>query len=181
MFAGTMLATFLAASNGFRLGREGGALTLAISCASIILLSRPIIKTIYKLLSWEELPADSFSLHQRGMVFGSLLMFTSSIVLAISSLLMFGRMMTPPLLVALVNAFILQLIFSKQVIRGLRYLIASDLVDDPVAVNAAASSPALTGAQNVPVSLFTAQRVTTAEILSPASVTEQTTNLLENK
>lgn len=36
-------------------------------------------------------------------------------------------------------------------------------------------------AQNVPVSLFTAQRVTTAEILSPASVTEQTTNLLDDK
>jgi hypothetical protein len=39
----------------------------------------------------------------------------------------------------------------------------------------------MTSAPDVPVSLFTAARVTTAEILAPASVTEQTTNLLENK
>ncbi len=186
MFAGTLLATFLAASGGLRLGRGGGALMLAISFASLILLSRPIVKMIYKLLSWEELPAHSFSLHQRGMLFGSLLMFTSTIVLAMSSMLMFGRMMTPQLLFALVVTFVLLLILSKQVVRALRYLVASDeavpetVAHDPDAVNAAGPNPALT-AQSVPVSLFTGQRVTTAEILSPVSVTEQTTNLLENK
>ena len=188
MFAGTLLATFLAATGGLRLGREGGALALLISFASIILLSRPVIRTIYKLLSWEELPAHSFSLHQRGMLFGSLMMFTSTIVIAISAMLMFGRMMTPQLLFALIATFIVLLVFSKQAIRAIRYLVASDVVvpendvaPDPGTVNVAGSSPALTAAQNLPVSLFTAERVTTAEILSPASVTEQTTNLLENK
>ena len=188
MSAGTLLATFLAAAGGLRLGREGGALTLVIAFASIILLSRPIIRTIYKLLSWGELPDHSVSLHQRGMLFGSLLMFISTIVLAISSMLMFGRMMTPQLLLALVMSAVLLLVFSKHVMQALRYLVASDVVvpqtdmsHDPGAVNAADSSPALAAGQNVPVSLFTAQRVTTAEILSPPSVTEQTTNLLENK
>ena len=104
MFAGAMLATFLAGRSGLRLGREGGALILAISFASILLLSRPIMKTIYKLLSWEELPAQSFSPNQRGMLFGSILMFTSTIVLAISSLLMLGRMRTPQLIFALIGA-----------------------------------------------------------------------------
>src|ERR1044072_2914539 len=88
MFAGAMLATFLAGSGGLHLGREGGALILAISFVSILLLSPPILKTIYRLLSWEEPPAHSFSLNQRGMLFGSILMFTSTIFLAISSLLM---------------------------------------------------------------------------------------------
>jgi hypothetical protein len=180
MFAGALLATLLA---GQALGREGGALVLAISFASILLLSRPILKTIYKLLSWE-LPVDSVSWNQRGMLFGSILMFTSTIVLAISSLLMFGRMRTPELLFALVASFVLLLVLSKHLMRAVRYLVAGDVSisqTDPAGVIAASSGPALTAGQSVPASLFTAQRVTTAEITSPASVTEQTTNLLENK
>jgi hypothetical protein len=57
----------------------------------------------------------------------------------------------------------------------------SDVAHDPAAVSAAGFAPALSAGQNVPVSLFAAQRVTTAELGSPPSVTEQTTNLLENK
>lgn len=163
MFAGASLATLLA---GRALGREGGALILAISFASILILSRPIMKIIYKLLSWE--PATSLS--QRGMIFGSILMFTSTIVLAISSLLMFGRMRTPELLFGLVAAFVLLLVISKHLMRAVRYLVAG-----PVEIG-----PALTAGQNVPASLFTSQRVTTAEITSPVSITEPTTNLLES-
>ena len=188
MFAGALLATLLAGSGGLGLGREGGALILAISFASIFLLSRPIMKNIYKLLSWEEPPADAVSMNQRGMLFGSILMFTSTIVLAVSSLLMFGRMRTPQLLFALIGAFVLFLLVSKHLMRAVRYLVAgevvlphTDVAHDPVAVSAAGPDPAFTAGQNVPVSLFTAQRVTTAEILSPPSITEQTTNLLENK
>ena len=181
MFAGALLATLLAGSGGLGLGREGGALILAISFASILLLSRPIIKTIYKLLSWEEPPADSISLNQRGMLFGSILIFTSTIVMAISSLLMFGRMRTPQLLFALIGAFVLLLVIAKHLMRAVRYLVAGDVVPPQTATIAAGSDPALSAGSNVPVSLFTAQRVTTAEILSAPSVTEQTTNLLENK
>lgn len=176
MFAGAMLASFLAWRGG--VGREGGALILAISFASILLLSRPILKVIYKLLSWEEPPAHAFSLNQRGIVFGSVLMFAGTIVLAISSLLMLGRMATPEFLFALVAAFVLLLIISKHLMRAVRYLVA---VDADVALGDAVDNPALPPGQDVPVPLFTSQRVTTAEILTPASVTEQTTNLLENK
>jgi len=176
MFAGAMLATFLAGRSGLRLGREGGALILAISFASILLLSRPIMKTIYKLLSWDE---QSPSLNQRGMLFGSIMMFISTIVLTISSLLMFGRMSTPQLLLALAGAFALLLVLSKHLMRAVRYLVAGETILPQT--EAAHEPAALTSGQNVPASLFTSQRVTTAEILSPASVTEQTTNLLENK
>ena len=181
MFAGSLLATLLA---GRALGREGGALILAISFASLLLLSRPILKIIYKLLSWEEPPAHSVSFHQKGMIFGSILMFTSTIVLAISSLLMLGRMRTPQLLFALVAAFVLLLVLAKHLMRAVRYLVAGDVVLPQTNVTldpAPGTAPALTVGQNVPASLFTALRVTTAEITSPVSVTEQTTNLLENK
>lgn len=181
MFAGSMLATLLAGSGGFGLGREGGALILVISFASLLLLSRPIMKGIYKLLSWE--PTESSSFHQRGMLFGSILMFASTMVLAVSSLLMFGRMRTPQLLLALIGVFVALLITSRHLMRALRYLVADaveHLHTDP-AVITAGSTPALSAGKSVPVSLFTAQRVTTAELTSPVSVTEQTTNLLENK
>ena len=178
MFAGAMLAALLAERG---LGREGGALLLAVSFASILLLSRPILKVIYKLLSWEEPPADCFSLNQRRMVFGSMITFAVTVFLAISSLLMFGRMATPEFFFGLMAAFVLLLIVSKHLMRALRYLVADDVEHAPVSIVAADSGPALTPGQDVPVSLFTSQRVTTAEILTPASVTEQTTNLLENK
>lgn len=191
MFAGAMMAAILAGRGGAGFGREGGALILAISFASILFLSRPIMKVIYKLLSWEEPPADSFSVNQRRMVFGSMLMFATTVFLAISSLLMYGRMETGEFFLALMAAFVLLLIFSKHLIRTLRYLVAPDLdvafvsrtdvARDPASIVATDPGPALTAGQNVPVSLFTSQRVTTAEILAPASVTEQTTNLLENK
>jgi len=188
MFAGALLAALLA---GRGLGREGGAVILAAVFSSILLLSRPIMKLIYKLLSWEEPPAHSFSVNQRRMVFGSMLMFSSTTLLAISSLLMLGRMRTGEFFFGLLAAFVLLLILSKHLMRALRYLVAADadvsvvsrtdVEIDPVSIGDAASSPALTSGQNVPVSLFTSQRVTTAEILAPASVTEQTTNLLEDK
>jgi len=192
MSAGALLATLLAGSTGDGLGRYGGGLILTISFFSILLLSRPLMKLIYKLLSWEEPPAELFSVNQRGMAFGSMLMFASTIVLAISSLLIFGRMRTPQLFAGLVIAFLLLLIISKHLMQALRYLVAADAnvtgvsqtnaAHEPVAMGGAVPAPALTpGQQDIPVSLFTSQRVTTAEIMAPASVTEQTTNLLENK
>jgi zinc ribbon protein len=190
MFAGAALAGVLAGRGGY-LGREGGALILAAAFLSILLFSRPILKFIYKLFSWEEPPAHSFSVNQRRMAFGSILMFTSTILLAISSLLMLGRMRTPEFFLGLFIAFVLLLIISRYLMKALRYLVGgnaavavvprTDEAHDPLSVVAATPGPALSAGQDVPVSLFTSQRVTTAEILTPASITEQTTNLLENK
>ena len=187
MFGGAMFAALLAGRDLMGLGREGGAVILFAVFSSLLLLSRPIIKLIYKLLSWEQ-PADSVSSNQRGMLFGSILMFVSTIFLAVSSLLMLGRMRTPEFFVGLLISFVLLLVFSKYLLRALRYLVAGDtslsgkeLTLDPDSLVAAASSPALTAGQNLPVSLFTSQRINTAEMISPSSVTEHTTNLLENK
>ena len=101
---------------------------------------------------------------------------------------MLGRMRTPEFFVGLMIAFVLLLFFSKYLMKALRYLVAADtsfsekdLAHNPASSAADASTHALTAGQDIPVSLFTSHRVTTAEILSPPSVTEQTTNLLENK
>ena len=188
MFAGATLAALLAGRGGIGLGREGGAVILLAVFSSLLIFSRPIIKLIYKLLSWETPPASAVSLNQRGMSFGSILMFASTIFLSVTSLLMLGRMRTPEFFVGLLITFVLLLAFSKYVMRALRYLVAGDislsgkdLMPEPDSMLTAASSHALHAGQDMPVSLFTPQRKTTAEILSPTSVTEHTTNLLENK
>jgi hypothetical protein len=188
MFAGALFAALLAGRDLMGIGREGGAVILFAVFSSLMLLSRPIIKLIYKLLSWEVPAADSVSLNQRGVLFGSILMFVSTIFLAVSSLLMLGRMRTAEFFVGLLVSFVLLLFFSKYLVRALRYLVAGDtslsgkvLTPDSNSIDAAASSPALPGVQSIPVSLFTAQRVNTAEMISPPSITEHTTNLLENK
>lgn len=188
MFFGSLLAA-LVAGRGFGLGREGGALILAVSFSAILLFSRPLLKLIYNLLSWEESSPPSLS--QRSMMFGSILMFATTIFLGIGSLLMFGRMRTPEFLLSLVVAFVLLLLTSKYLQRALRYLVAADadvaalprsaVAHETVSLGDAVSTPALAAGHEMPASLFTAPRVITAEILTPPSVTEQTTNLLENK
>ena len=187
MFGGSMFAALLAGRDLLGLGREGGAIILFAVFSSLMLFSRPIIKLIYKLLSWE-MPPDSVSFNQRGMLFGSILMFVSTIFLVISSLLWLGRMRTPEFFVGLLVSFVLFLLLSKYLVRALRYLVTGDmslsgkdLMPDLSSIDDAASSPALPGAQTMPISLFTGQRVNTAEIVSPASITEHTTNLLDNK
>ncbi len=187
MFAGAMFAALLAGRDLLGLGREGGAVILFVVFSSLMFLSRPIIKLIYKLLSWE-MPAEAVSLNQRGMLFGSILMFVSTILLAVSSLLWLGRMRTPEFFVGLLVAFVLLLAFSKHLVRAIRYLVAGDtslsgkvLTPESNLIDDAAVTPALPGVQGMPVSLFTSQRVSTAEIVSPPSITEYTTNLLENK
>ena len=188
MFFSAVFATLLAGRSLLHVGREGAAVLLAISFFAIVLLSRPLLKLIHRLLSWEELPPHSFSLNQRQMIFGSILMFISTIFLAIGSLMMFDRMRAPEFLLGLVTVFVLLLLTSKYLLQGVRYLVGADadvarneVARDPAALGETAAGPALPAGQSVPVSLFTAPRVTTAEILTPPSVTEQTTNLLENK
>ena len=188
MFAGALLAGLLAGRGGLGLGREGGAALLVAWFSAIVLFSRPIMKLIYKLWSWDKQPVHSLSVTQRRMVFGSILMFTNTILLAITSLLTVGRMRTAEFFVGLVIAFVLLLIISKHLMRALRYLVAGEADVAPVSQANAATGPLSVGdavptlgaGQGTPVSLFASQRVATAEILTPASVTEHTTNLLDN-
>lgn len=188
MFAGAALAALMA-GRGFGLGREAGAVLLIVFFLSTVLLSKQIMKLVYRLFSWEEPPADAASVNQKTMIFGSLLMFASTFFVAITSLFMFRRMRTLEFFSGLFAAFVLLLFVSKYLMQAVRYLVSADaevvartsVVSDELAIDDAASTPALKAAAGVPVSLFTSPRVTTAEIVPPSSITEHTTNLLEKE
>lgn len=171
-------------------GREVGAVILAISYLPLLFLSRPITKAIHKLLSWDESADANLSVSSRGMAFGATLMFVLEIELAISSLLLFGRMRTTPFYIGLLAEFAFLLAASPFILRALRYLLVpessialSQLPEtaDRNAVPLVFTSPALETGQEVPISILGSNRVNTSEIISPPSITEHTTNLLENK
>lgn len=171
-------------------GREVGAVILALSYLPLLFLSRPITKAVHKLLSWDESADANLSVSSRGMAFGASLMFVLEIELAISSFLLFGRMRTTPFYIGLLTEFAFLLFAGPFILRALRYLLVpetsiafSQLPETSVrnAVPPVFTSPALASGQDVPISMFGADRVNTSEIISPSSITEHTTNLLENK
>ena len=186
VFVGAVIATFIAGRTTGGLGREVGALILAIYYLAIVLFSTPITKGILKLLSWEAEPGANFTASRKGMGFGATLMFLTTIILAVGSLLMFGRMSTSPFFIGLILAFALLLLICRHLMRGLQYLLTDHSTVSPQllttaqreGVPSAFNGPTLQSAAE-PVSVFGSNRVTTAEIVSPSSITEHTTNLLE--
>lgn len=191
MFADAVFVSFMAGVTGPGIGRQVGAVVLAIMYTLIVLFSRPLTKAILHLLSWDQSPDANFSASWRGMVFGATSMFMSTIVLAISSLVLLGRMRTPPFFIGLILSFLLLAVLGRYLMRGLQYLVTdestaplSQPAEDSIQTSALGpvfTSPALTAAHDKPISIFELQRVNTAEIVSPASVTEHTTNLLDDK
>jgi len=191
MFADAVFVSFMAGGIGPGIGRGAAAIVLAVMYASIVLFSRPIMKTILNLLSWDQSPDANFSASWKGMVFGATSMFISTVVIAITSLLMLGRMRTTPFFIGLMLSLAFLLLVARHMMRAIRYLIAdesrvplSQPLGDPNQTSQLGhvlSNPALPAAYDTPISIFELQRVNTAEIVSPSSVTEHTTNLLDNK
>ena len=183
MFAGALFAAVIARMDG-RDGREAGAIALTIFYSLTILFSGPITKGIFKLFSWDE-ERGNLSAAKKEMCFGSTLMFLSTLILAVGSLVMYGRMRTEEFFVGLTLAFAALLILSRFLMRGLQYLVTEE---SPVSVSQPARIPEpglgnllLQVGQDEPIPAFGAQRVQTAEIVSPVSITEHTTNLLDKK
>jgi len=173
MFAGTLLAILI----GRMGGREAAALALTMAYSLTLLFSGPITKGVSKLFSWDEQGAN-FSAARKGMGFGATLMFISTIALTIGSMLMFGRMRTEPFFIGLFVAFTLLLVVSRFLMRGLQLLVTEETTASfPQPVRGLP----LQAAPDEPVPLFGSQRVQTAEIVSPGSITEHTTNLLNNR
>jgi hypothetical protein len=165
MFSGALFAALMATWRG----REAGAITLAIFYSLSLLFSGPITKGIFKLFSWDE----QGSAGRKEMCFGATLMFISTVVLTLGSLLIFGRMRTEPFFIGLSLAFALLLVISRFLMRGLQYLVTEEST-------ASFSQPIGPHDQiaDEPVLALGPQRIQTAEIMPPMSVTEHTTNLL---
>jgi hypothetical protein len=186
MFIGSMLAILLnGRSGGF--GREGGGIILTVFYAATLLLSSQTIKVIYKLLSWGDQTAERLSASQREMGFGATLMFLSTAVSAIISVLTKGRMNTDALPIAVLVTFAVLLAISPYLLRALRYLIRdeSNVTTAPNVITSGSGASyerTLPSAQELPIAMIDPPRVTTAEIgLRVPSVTEHTTNLLSEK
>ena len=173
MFAGTLLAILI----GRMGGREAAALALTIAYSLTLIFSGPITKRVSKLFSWDE-EGVNLSAARKGMGFGATLMLISTIVVTIGSLLMFGRMRTEEFFFGLFVAFAVLLVTSRFLMRGLQSLITEETTGTfPESVRALP----LQAAHDEPVPLFSSPRVQTAEIVSPGSITEHTTNLLNNR
>lgn len=168
MFAATIFAGFLTTWPGLLVSRATSAVIFTMLYLAILVLSNQITKVIHKLLSWEQLDAEVAS-GQRGVCLGATFMFLATILLAVGSVFMFGRVKTTEFFVGLGFALPFCLLVSQYLTRGLRYLVQGE------------STVALPREASVPVSLFETRKVQTAEIVTPSSIKKHTTNLLENK
>lgn len=185
MFAGVLLASWFAGSNGLGWGRGEGAVVLILFYLTLMVLSRPITRAILKWLSWQE--GSNVTASQKGLGFGATLMFLSTVMFALTSLLMNGRMKSTPLFVGIGLAFALFLLLGRHLMRGLNYLLQDVKVVVPNQLKTGDSTTrlehgsvqGLLNEQRTPLPLFATPRVTTAEIVAPSSITEHTTNLLE--
>jgi len=100
-------------------------------------------------------------------------------------------MKSTPLFIGVGLAFAVLLLIGRHLMRGTQYLLTGEAtVAVPKSVEAADQTArlsqtfegaSLAAAQGTPVALFGTQKVITAEILAPSSITDHTTNLLENK
>jgi hypothetical protein len=183
MSLGTLLAIFLSERSGLGLHRPGVALMLTICWAAILLLSSPIVKAVYKLLSWGEPSVSRLSTIQREMGFGATLTFLSTVAVAVISLLASGRMKTPSLVFALTLVSVVLLVISPYLLRAIRYLVMDEsTVPGPGSITEGPTTRSLPPVQEAPLAFASATRVTTAEIGVPVpSVTEHTTTLLGEK
>ncbi|PWT90258.1 MAG: hypothetical protein C5B55_10015 [Blastocatellia bacterium] len=189
MFAGTLLASWVAGTTGLGRGRAPGAIVLGIFYLALTLLSGPITKGIHKLLSWEDDVSPSTS--QKALGFGSALMFISTVILGMSSLLIYGRVKSTPTFIGVGLAFFLLLFVGRYLMRGLQNILKDEskpavskslgTENQAPRVTTGFDVPSLPAGQGAPVPLFGAHRVTTAEIVAPSSITEHTTSLLDEK
>jgi len=183
MFLGSLLAILISGRPG-SIGREGGALLLTAFFAVTLLSSCHIIKTIYKLLSWGEIPTDRLPTSRRELGFGATLMYVGTALSAMISFLIAGRTKTAALPISVLVLFSVLLVISPYLLRALRYLIRDESNESTnlIAGGNLFSERALPPAHEFPIASIESPRVTTAEIGLPVpSVTEQTTGLLRGK
>jgi hypothetical protein len=173
MFIGTLWASVIARYAG----REAGGLALALCYSLALLFSSTITKGAFKLFSWDQQDAN-LPAARKGMGFGATLMLLSTIVVTIGSLLIYGRMRTEPFFIGLFVAFALLLVVSRFLMRGLQKLVTEEAT---VSLPEPVRGLPLQAAHDEPIPLFSSPRVQTAEIVSPGSITEHTTNLLNNR
>jgi hypothetical protein len=171
-------------------GLAGGFLVLTLCFASLLLLSEPLTRLVHKLSSSEESPTRSAPSRRRETCFGATLMYVGTILSACSMAMVRGSLESSAFFITLMTIFVFLLLTSHRLMDGARSLLnekentpanATDLRHNAHLLETAQAARTLPPAQGVPVSVLDAQRIQTAEMAQPLSVTERTTSLLKNK
>lgn len=188
MLLGTLLTSGLVVIADLQ--PAGAFLVLTLILISVLLSSRHLTRAIHRLLAGEKLlPATAAS--RKGMCFGALLMYLGTILSTCAATMVTGRLWVPTFFLTLINVFILLLLFSRRLMLTVQDLLTDEETppDGILPLRATTSLPqvgafaeaALPPGLGTPMLSLGTQRVSTAEMVPPPSITERTTNLLGNK
>lgn len=193
MFVGSaLMVPFLASRLPHNVAQIFAAMTLFGSLIFVIMFSQPVLRLLYGVFSGEEAGARPPSVKRGDLNCGAGLMFVCSLLALLCDVFFSSDVGAPAILLGIPFAFGLILIGGHQLLRYLRELLAErDPARPEVFVRPdnstsflsppAQHAAALPAAQSVPVSAFGTPPADTAEMLESVSVTERTTNLLDNR
>ena len=193
MFVGSALMVPFLASRLPEVTRHiFAALTLFASLSFVILFSQPVLRLLSGVLSGEGASARPPSVKRGDLNCGAIMMFICSMLALLCDVVFSSDVGAPAILLGIPFAFALILLGGHQLLRFLRDSLAGrDPERQGVSVRldnstsflspAARRAAELPSAQAVPVSALGTPPADTAEMFEPVSVTERTTNLLDNR
>jgi hypothetical protein len=191
MFLGTLLTSGVIAAADLKLA--GGFLLLAVTFLSILLSSRPLLLALHTLSSVGEPPTAHTSERRKEVSIGATLMFIGTLLSAFAALLVPGRMGGLAFFSVLLLVFTSLLFSSRRLMRAAQGLLTGGevrAIDGPrslavsgltAEVETVSEASAVPGGPGLPVRISDARGHTTGEIVTPPSVTERTTSLLEKE
>jgi hypothetical protein len=174
MFIGTLLTYGITILGDRHIKLPGALFILVVMLISVIFFSQTIMKAIYGLLSLDGPLTGHVPPRRKDMSFGAILMFIATIMSGFVASFVPGPREEGAFFFAVMGFFALLLFFSHRIMRA-----AQEILGDEKAQTTASLSPALLPAENIPVTVNGPERLTTGA-LAPPSVTERTTNLIEN-
>lgn len=188
MFLGALIVSWITFDN--RIEPTGGFLLLGAAFTSLLLFARPLMQAAYKLLSWEEPPPGQLSARRKEMSFGSMLMLAGTILAGFITSIAPPHIEDRVFFFSLITIFVLLLVASRHLMRAVQNLLTDEGTGQAVIARSnvephlnliTEGDSALSNAQSAPVTVSGKQRFTTGDLLPPPTITERTTNLLENK
>lgn len=160
----------------------GGALLVFTAVLVFILLfSQPLMRALYKLLSGGEEQNNLSSSRRSDANIGAMSMFIATLISMFIAMFLGADNRTPILLVSVIS-FVFTLLLSNRLVQTFHRLFSEGAGNaNPVlqVSPATRNPPALPPAQSIPIANTSSQRVNTAEMVQPPSITEHTTTLLD--
>jgi hypothetical protein len=167
---------------------EVAFIILTLCFFAVRLLARPLTHAFDRLTGADESQPGNGAARRQEMNAGTTYMFVGTLLATLCAFIVPDSAATVAFFTVLLSIFTLLMLFSHRLLRATQMLLTDDKEQHAPSIawpraglDASASDRALPPAQGVPVSIFGAQRVTTAEMAAPPSVTERTTSLLQDE